>query len=206
VKRQQPALCTPLKEIFTYYLDTDKGTLHSYDDVYEELFRPYRESAKAVLEIGTRYGGSLRAWRDYFQVAKIYGVDNGEEDELWTPIGSSRITVFRGDSTKPEIQDKLEDIFQIIIDDGSHAIQDQIETFKNLLPLLDKKGLYITEDLENIEYAQQMQNLFGGTVIDLRHIKNRHDDILWIYKNENPSINLNNTHFPTYQVSSVRIC
>lgn len=183
MKQEQPALCTSLSEIFTYYPDSDKQTLHSYIEVYSELFAPYRETATAILEIGVRYGGSLRAWRDYFQIAQIFGVDSGEEDELWTPVNSKRIHVLGGDSTSINIREKLEDYgpFQIVIDDGSHKIQDQFKTFKNLMPLLDKNWLYIIEDLETIENAEMLQSAIGGRVIDRRHIKNRHDDILWVF-------------------------
>src|SRR5712671_6209617 len=68
---------------------TDKWTVHpKYVHFYEEIFAPIRETTKSVLEIGICEGGSLRAWKEYFSDATIYGLDIvdkfvEEASDLW---------------------------------------------------------------------------------------------------------------------------
>src|SRR5271165_6687368 len=53
----------------------DKGTAHSYIDVYAELLAPMRERAVEVLEIGVGPEAlSLRLWRAFFPRALIVGI------------------------------------------------------------------------------------------------------------------------------------
>ena len=72
---------------------TDKNTVHYYLDTYEQLFKPMRETAKNVLEIGVRDGGSMKLWHDYFPNATIYGIDNMENmyAGVWSEIITPRI-------------------------------------------------------------------------------------------------------------------
>ena len=55
--------------------ETDKGTVHSYIDVYEDVLAPYRKTANKMLEIGVFKGNSLRMWENYFEWADVIGVD-----------------------------------------------------------------------------------------------------------------------------------
>ncbi len=57
----------------------DKGTAHSYIEVYEELFNPYRFNS-TILEIGLAYGESFMMWREYFIDSTIIGVDISDEE------------------------------------------------------------------------------------------------------------------------------
>ena len=54
---------------------TDKNTLHSYLDLYQNLFNDKKYTAKNILEIGIYMGGSIKLWSDFFVNAKIYGID-----------------------------------------------------------------------------------------------------------------------------------
>src|SRR6185369_13519508 len=79
-----------LQNLYNKYYDPktgwpDKGTVHSYIEVYEELFAPYRKKAKNILEIGLMSGESLRMWTEYFS-GNVFGIDcdikpiNGKAD------------------------------------------------------------------------------------------------------------------------------
>lgn len=57
---------------------TDKLTHHPYGHFYEELFSPLRASTESILEIGVAQGGSIRAWEQYFPIAKVYALDINE--------------------------------------------------------------------------------------------------------------------------------
>jgi hypothetical protein len=152
-----------LEDLFTLY-GTDKG---EYSPVYHALFKNIRERQLVLLEVGIgtltpdanssmvgwalpgyRPGGSLRAWRDYFPHAEIYGLDVQPD----TQFQDERIHTFLCDSTAPhEVDSFLESRggtgFDIVIDDGSHLGLDQLKTLRNLLPHLRTGGYYIIEDI-----------------------------------------------------------
>jgi len=47
-------------------LRTDKNTFHSYLNLYENLLKSKKYSAKNILEVGIYKGGSIKMWKDYF--------------------------------------------------------------------------------------------------------------------------------------------
>ena len=63
-----------LIEISKYYT-TDKGSIHSYLSVYEQMFNILRNRKIDLLEVGISSGGSLKMWREYFLKGKIIGLD-----------------------------------------------------------------------------------------------------------------------------------
>ena len=169
----------------------DKGTVHSYIPEYERLFTPYRNKKINILEIGIAYGESLELWYKYFNKASIFGADIHEKEifsDQYKPGGykdDERFTIWISDATKPEFLDVIGDTkFDIIIDDGSHQLHDQVDTFKLLKPRMKKGGLYIIEDIGNIlideiEFEELHDNM---ETIDLRHKKKRADDAMVVYK------------------------
>ena len=54
---------------------TDKNTVHSYLDLYQELLSSRKNSAKSVLEVGIHLGGSIKLWYDFFPNATIHALD-----------------------------------------------------------------------------------------------------------------------------------
>ena len=98
---------------------------------------------------GYKPGGSLRAWRDFFPNATVYGMDVQPDTQF---ADEERIVTLLGNSTDPSqvgqaLQHARHKTFDIIIDDGSHYAADQIATLKNLFPLVNPSGTYIVEDL-----------------------------------------------------------
>jgi hypothetical protein len=156
-----------LKQIFDSW-GTDKGHAQ-YPGVYECLFRSCREQVTAVLEVGIgtmipgahssmqgyvlpgyKPGGSLRAWRDFFVNATIYGLDVQPDTQF---DDEERIITRLCDSCDASAVRAVMETqgwpreFDIIIDDGSHYAEDQLSTFTNLFPFLKHNGLYIIEDV-----------------------------------------------------------
>ena len=75
-------------------------------------------------------------------------------------------------------------MFDVIIDDGSHLIDHQIKSFNILKEKMKPGGIYIIEDVNNFDdtvntYKKLHSNI---EIIDNRHIKNRFDDVLIVYK------------------------
>jgi 23S rRNA U2552 (ribose-2'-O)-methylase RlmE/FtsJ len=163
----------------------DKGTAHSYIEKYEELLSPYRNNS-TVLEIGIAGGYSMNMWGEYFTNSKIYGMDISPEILFNDFLKNTKFTVLLADATSPDCLDTIKDLtFDVVIDDGSHVFEDQIKSFKLLKHKINKNGLYIIEDISNLD--KKTKQIFESLhdvceIIDLRHIKNRYDDVLVVYR------------------------
>jgi hypothetical protein len=141
---------------------TDKGW---YSDFYEVLLRDRREELRNLLEIGIgtlapgenatmfgyaadcyRPGGSLRAWRDYFPNAEIVGLDC-QPDTQFSELRIRTLLCDTTDAASAAAALATLPQFDVIIDDGSHAAQDQLATLRNFYPALRPSGLYFIEDI-----------------------------------------------------------
>lgn len=178
-----------LKEIYEKYTGLDgwgdKGTAHTYIDEYETLLKDYRNNS-VVLEIGIAYGHSCEMWCDYFIDSTIVGADITNHG-----IDSNTVrykTVFANASSK-DILPYLENYtFDVIIDDGSHHLDDQLNSYNILKHKLSPNGIYIIEDVANIDQSRQKFESLDDSkmisIIDNRHKKGRYDDVLVVVKNQ----------------------
>jgi len=145
------------------FYKSDKWGVHFYTPVYEKLFGRLRYKTIKFLEIGVggfedRYSGgnSIFLWKSYFPFASMSFVDVVDK----THFSRKRVKVFhgsQGDSTFLERVAHESGMFDIIIDDGSHINEHQIETFKTLFPFLKDDGVYVVEDTQTSYWPS-----FGG--------------------------------------------
>jgi hypothetical protein len=162
---------------------TDKSWPHSYiQNVYEKELAPYQHSDINLLEIGVSGGYSLKVWSEYFSKAMIYGLDINLHAYNVYPIPEN-VRFVVGDGTKSPAFDTLPK-FTIIIDDGSHYLHDQIETFKIAFPLLESGGLFIIEDIQDLDEARTAFEAINPDfeIFDLREKSGRTDDIIFLYR------------------------
>jgi len=165
----------------------DKGTVHSYIEVYEELLAPYRKKAKNILEIGLMSGESLRMWDEYFS-GNVFGIDcdikpiNGKAD--LTKAIEEGLYISIGDATNPnDIRRFYSGLkFDVVIDDGSHNIEDQIKTYSILKNYMAEGSIYIIEDVQDIDRDRPLFAFEKSEIIDRRKVKDRYDDVLIIIK------------------------
>lgn len=176
-----------LNEIYQKYQSPeghgDKGTAHTYIDEYQRLLEPYRKNS-TVLEIGLFMGESLRMWCEYFIDSEVIGMDISAQ-HLSGIIKENKFNIILGDATRPEILEAVPDkMFDVIIDDGSHRLGDQIETYNIFKNRMKPNGIYIIEDVVNIDNVKDIFSSLHNNIeiIDNRHIKRRSDDVLIIYK------------------------
>ena len=171
---------------------TDKNTTHCYvDEFYETAFAPYKDKTLSLLEIGISCGASLVLWREYFKNAKfIAGIDNRPETTFGQFRDIDGISYFYEDAYDPEIKKKLPKL-NIIIDDGSHHIEDQLKAIDIYYPLLIKGGIYVVEDIQQQLYPDAREQFIAKVEslthksyewLDLRHIKERPDDTLLVIR------------------------
>lgn len=185
-----------LKEIFAeigHFGDdigcNDKGGIHSYIDSYDELFEPFKDGC-SILEIGLAMGDSIMLWDRYFSNSVITGVDLNikipSDNIQGKLVGKNNvIQLIEGDATKEDIIEKIDESgFDIVIDDGSHMVQDQVSTFELLKGRMNTGGIYIIEDILSLEQSMgTFKSLYENWEIrDFRSIKGRFDDVLIIYR------------------------
>lgn len=131
-----------------------------YFPIYERYFSPYVNKSIIMLEIGVSKGGSMSMWRDYFgPYATIIGIDidpackNVEEKQCHVRIGSQSDTKFLG-----EVLSEF-GTPDIVLDDGSHLMNDMLTSFSFLYPQLNNNGVYIVEDCHTCYWAE-----YGGAL------------------------------------------
>jgi len=155
----------------------DKGTAHSYiSNYYEKKFERLKNEKLKMLEIGVSAGLSMEMWGEYFPYSEIYGVEI--ENIKYRP-SNNRIKLIIGDATRPETFDQIPNL-DIIIDDGSHKLMDQVFSYMILFDKLNKGGFYIIEDVRQIDSTintfKKLNN--NATIYDFRSMKNRADDVI----------------------------
>lgn len=181
---------TPLcKLAYKYGTDKCPQIKHAYTPVYYKLLNDKRQSIKKVLEVGIghyknmqtvkviyepglkRYyhrGASLYMWRDFFPNAQIYGADRVPE----AIFQDERIKTFLCDERDKEdlaqlITETGSDI-DLVVDDASHRVDDQIFLAQNLLPLLNQDVIYIIEDVTHSKLiSRALADEYNTRVIDV---------------------------------------
>lgn len=139
-----------------------------YFPIYERYFYQFVGKSVIFIEIGVDNGGSLQMWKKYFgPFARIIGIDINpackqfEEEQIYIRIGDQSDPAF--------LQDVLQefDTPDIVLDDGSHIMKDIISSFSFLYPRIDRKGIYMVEDLHTA-YWDEYQGGLGrdGTFIE----------------------------------------
>jgi predicted O-methyltransferase YrrM len=106
-------------------------------------------------EIGIFRGASIVAWRQFFPRARIYGFDNDlnamEQIKKYNIPGVffDQMDATQADSMEGVFQKYISDgeLFDVIIDDALHAVEQQIITIRTCLSKLKQGGLLIIEDI-----------------------------------------------------------
>lgn len=171
---------------------SDKGDVHSYLPVYEEILRPYRVPAKNVLEVGLFRGDSFRMWEQYFSFGtRVYGIDcdirpHGGMADLTSLIQEKASQIFIMDAANQnEVEQSFGDtMFDVIIEDAGHDLMQQLQIYYNLKNHISKGGIYIIEDIQDIDANRSFFEALDPEkkieIIDRRHINGRYDDCLVI--------------------------
>ena len=155
----------------------DKGTAHSYiENYYHHRFNKIRLNKLNILEVGVSTGLSLEMWCEYFPNSNIIGV---ELEKINYKPSNDRIKVIIGDATDAKTFQKIENL-DIIIDDGSHIFTDQIFSYAILFDRLKKGGIYIIEDVKDIDSVGSFFNRLNinTKIFDFRKLKKRDDDVI----------------------------
>lgn len=173
---------------------TDKNTGHSYLDLYQRLLEHKKDTAKNILEIGIGGGGSIQLWNDFFLNANIYSIDCTPMNWVFEKLlPLERITLYTGVDAYNEIifnsyfkSKKL--LFDMILDDGAHTLETMIKFIELYSHILTEDGILMIEDIPDPNWVSSLIRATPDhlkkfiEVYDLRHIKNREDDIVFVIK------------------------
>jgi hypothetical protein len=145
-----------------YFTENTGNLIHKwqhYFEIYDRHFSRFRGTDVHIVEFGVYKGGSLQMWKNYFGPnAKIYGIDiNPSCKEL----EEEQIEIFIGDQENRQfLKSLIEKIprIDIVIEDGGHTMNQQIVTYEEFFPHVDKNGVYLCEDL----HTSYWQSYSGG--------------------------------------------
>lgn len=192
---------------------TDKNTIHSYVDAYEELFKAKRYTATRILEIGIGpyqpNGGSIKMWADYFPNAQIHTADvisiNDVNPDLFNHpriyLHTSNDAYNKNFFTNTFSSKGMK--FDIMIDDGPHTLESMIYFITMYSPLMKEDGILVVEDVQQMGWIDILKACTPEVlkpyieVQDRRGVKGRYDDILFIInksrnaKSVDPSVESN---------------
>ena len=161
-----------------YGKNSDKIIGHGFGKVYEKHLGKFKNKKFNFLEIGTWRGASLASFNIYFKKAIVHGIDRNFKNRY----SSERMKFLYCDTTNLHDLKKIRKIFgkkkfKVIIDDGSHLLNDIIHNLKFFFSFLEKGGYYIVEDYNHPKYYKFLNNsgnnelLFDQIVQNLRKKK-----------------------------------
>lgn len=171
---------------------SDKNTSHSYIDYfYEDEFAKYQDKPISFLEIGINNGSCFEMWRNYFKNPKeLVGVDVREDFVFPIFRFLKGVTYHFCDAYDKTFADSLSQ-FDIIIDDGSHLMEHQVQFIELYLDHLNSGGVMVIEDIDVGKYPTIKETLISMIDdnkeisyewLDLRHVKGRDDDVMLIIR------------------------
>jgi hypothetical protein len=182
---------------------TDKNTVHSYLDLYQNLLVAKKDTAQNVLEIGIgdggqgiTNGGSIKLWHDYFVNAKVYALDIQDINTVWNGLKHNdriilhtSVDAYSKQFVQSEFLDK--DIkFDMMLDDGPHTLESMKSFITLYSPLLADNGILIIEDIQDPIWINELYKVVPDNLkqfvsaYDLRKNKNRYDDIVLAIRNK----------------------
>ena len=149
--------------------DGKKIIAHGYAKIYEKYLKNNKDRISSIIELGSFYGNASAAFFFYFKNAKIYSADINPDMYLYS---SKRLKNFFTDtSSRSSIEKKIlnQNIkFDLIIEDASHMLKDQIISLFYLFPILNKGGYFIVEELDFPETREDMRT--SNDISDLKTI------------------------------------
>lgn len=170
---------------------SDKGTnfdagndfVHGFTKVYNTYFKQFEGQHPVILEIGVFHGASIKMTNEYYNGdCDIYCIDVYESCKSYIDDLGDNIHFYCFNQGDPvALRNFVEEMnskgikFNIILDDGSHALYHQILSMLYLYRLVDvNNGYYIIEDCHTSYDLEQYKCFKYGNNARL----NKHNSIL----------------------------
>ena len=134
-----------------------------YLNIYERHLERFVGRAPTVFEIGVDAGGSLDLWHQYFGPGtNVVGLDVNEKCKAH---GNENTHIILGSQTDEQTIDNILRTyppFDIVIDDGSHIMEDMRKTFELVYPRMSPNGVYMVEDTHTCYLGHEKEKWNGG--------------------------------------------
>ena len=162
---------------------------HNYSPFYEKYFQKFKNKENLnILEIGSLRGAATASFYYYFNKPLITCVDI---NPFQIQIFSKNIRSIYIDTQSNEVLNNLcnylNQEFDIIIDDGSHNVRDQIISLNVFFKKIKKNGIYVIEDSSQYLSAPHLNpdNLsYGSKEIILSIKNNQFEKVKYLSNNE----------------------
>lgn len=163
---RRPGHSVPPSQALTIH-GSDKTSVHNYAAFYDQLWHDLRPLK--IVEIGVLKGASLRAWKYATPAAVVIGADQN-------PVPGLDVVQIVTPDYGPLVE-RLRAVgpVDLIIDDGSHKLADQLAGAEALWDCLRVGGAYVVEDVQS-ESDGQVFGDRGWAVHDWSRKTGRWDD------------------------------
>ena len=152
--------------------DDKKIIAHGYAKIYEKYLKEHKEKNLNIIELGSFYGNASAAFYFYFKNSRIYSADINPDMYLYR--SKRLINFFTDTSSRSSIERNIlkKNIqFDLIIEDASHMLKDQIISLFILFKNLKSGGFFIVEEIDFPEKREDMR--VGQEFPDLKTILNK---------------------------------
>ena len=152
--------------------DDKKIIAHGYAKIYEKYLKEHKEKNLNIIELGSFYGNASAAFYFYFKNSQIYSADINPDMYLYR--SKRLINFFTDTSSRSSIEKNIlkKNIqFDLIIEDASHMLKDQIISLFILFKNLKSGGFFIVEEIDFPEKREDMR--VGQEFPDLKTILNK---------------------------------
>ncbi len=176
--------------------NNEKVIAHGYAKIYENIFNSIKDKSLKILEIGSFYGNASAALFFYFKNSSIYSADINPD--MYKYKGSRLKNFFIDSSSRNSIKNNILNKnleFNIIIEDASHMLKDQIISLFMLFPKVKKGGIFVIEEIDFPEKREDMRT--GHSMPDLKTILKK------IISNENFETEYINKDEKNYLLSNI---
>jgi len=164
---------------------SDKGTSHSYIEVYDRLFAGLPGKGAVLLEVGVASGKSLLMWEEFLVNGRVHGIDRIPMPAVLS--GHAAISYAQMDAYDEAVLSAFasDKEFDAVVEDGSHVFEDQAVAVRLLLPRVKPCGILVVEDVTPFENAARLAGMFpGGEVIDMRANRRDSDDVMVVFRKD----------------------
>ena len=133
----------------------------------------------------------------FFTNATIYGIDILPIDRVMDELLNDRQVVLYTSTDAYDVDFITTQFynknlqFDFMLDDGPHTLESMVSFIKLYLNLMTNDGILIIEDVQSLDWIQTLVDAVPDNlkpyikVYDLRHIKNRWDDIVFTIDKSN---------------------
>ena len=153
---------------------------HGYSKFYSKYLENLKNKKNNILEIGSFAGASAASFAKYLPGSKIFCFDINVSNFNFVSkdIHVYGINVANVEKTEEVLKKIFKnynfELFDIIVDDGSHNLSDMLTSFSTFFKHLKKDGVFVIEDFKFPNYYSYNKNV-NDILIDelLNKIKNK---------------------------------